>query len=269
MKKLALTLFAAGFILIGKSAAIFFEDGEKMKPFKKVEQKAFKPGEKLRYRMTYGIFDAGEAILRVDLSDKKVKGRKLWRVQGTGKTISAFEWFYKVNDRYESYMDSEGMFPWMFVRRINEGGYKLNQDYTFFQHQNKVDNGEGKKFDTPDLVQDMISAFYYARTFDFSKAKMDERFLVNIFMDDELYPTEIKYKGKEVVKIRKGKFLCHKFAPVVQEGRVFTSEEDLTVYISADENKIPVLAKAKLQVGSMKIHLVEWEGLANKLAKID
>jgi hypothetical protein len=236
--------------------------------FKKVSIHAFKPGEKLKYRLTYGIFDAGEATLEVIETSKKVRGRKLWRVRGIGTTISAFEWFYKVYDRYESYIDVEGMFPWIFIRRVNEGGYKISQDYTFFQHKQEVDNGEGERFKTVESAQDMISAFYYARTLNFSKAKIGQKYEIPIFMDDGNYPTGIRYKGKEVIRIRKGKFLCHKFSPVVQEGRVFNNEDDLTIWVTADRNKIPILCKAKIKVGSIKMHLVGWEGVANPMSRI-
>lgn len=269
MKKIGLALMGIAAIFASHANEIGQEDGDGNVTFKKVENSAFKPGEKLIYRLSYGIFDAGEATLTVDETDKEVRGRKLWRVRGIGKTISAFEWFYKVNDRYESYMDAEGLFPWMFVRRVNEGGYTINQDYTFYQHQNKVDNGEGKKFDVPNMVQDMISSFYYARTLEYDKAKKGDTFLVNIFLDDELYPTQIRYLGKEIIKTRTGKYRCHKFAPVVQEGRVFNSEEDLTVWITDDGNKIPIMARANLKVGSMKMHLVEWAGLANSMALVE
>lgn len=234
--------------------------------FQKVKNIAFAPGEKLTYRLSYGLLDAGEAVLTVDNTSKKVRGRELWKVRGVGKTISAFEWFYKVNDIYESYMDKEGMFPWLFVRRVNEGGYIINQDYTFYQHKKVVDNGKGKKFGVPNMVQDMISAFYYARTLNYDNAKVGDIYGVNIFLDDELYPTKIKYKGKEIVKTRRGKVRCHKFAPVVQEGRIFKSEDDLTIWITDDENKIPIVAKAKIQVGSLKMHLVKFENLKNPLA---
>ena len=266
MKNLALTMIAAIFVLSGVKAAPVSDDEGEEGAFKKVKIKAFKPGEKLTYRMSYGPMDAGEATLEVLPTSKKVKGRNLWRVRGIGKTISAFEWFYKVYDRYESYIDTEGMFPWIFIRRVNEGGYKISQDYTFYQHKQEVDNGEGQTFKTVEQAQDMISAFYYARTFDFSRAKVDQVYTIPIFMDDGNYPTGIRYKGLEIIKIRKGKFLCHKFAPVVQEGRVFNTEDDLTVWITADENKIPVLAKAKIKVGSLKMHLVKWEGVANTMA---
>lgn len=269
MKKLSMAVLAIAAFFVSHGMETLPGDEIAAGTFKKVENKAFKPGEKLIYRLTYGIFDAGEATLTVDETEKEVNGRKLWRVRGIGKTISAFEWFYKVNDRYESYMDAEGMFPWLFIRRVNEGGYKIEQDYTFFQHLNKVDNGAGKKFSVPNMVQDMISSFYYARTLDFNKAKQGDTYLVNIFLDDELYPTKIKFLGKEVVKTRTGKYRCLKFAPVVQEGRVFNSEEDLTVWITDDGNKIPIMAKADIKVGSMKMHLVDWDGLSNPMAKVE
>ena len=116
------------------------------------------------------------------------------------------------------------------------------------------------------MVQDMISAFYYARTLNYDNAKVGDVYGVNIFLDDELYPTKIKYKGKEIVKTRRGKVRCHKFAPVVQEGRIFKTEDDLTIWITDDENKIPIVAKAKIQVGSLKMHLVKFENLKNPLA---
>jgi len=268
MKGIGLAIATLGFVLFAKSAPEQDQIVLAEKEFVKVKNGAFRPGEKLTYRLSYGAFDAGEAVLTVEETTKMVQGRKLWKMRGIGKTISAFEWFYKVNDRYESYMDAEGMFPWLFIRRVDEGGYLINQDYAFYQHKNQVDNGEGKKFTIPDLCQDMISAFYYARTLDFSKAKKGDIFTVNIFLDDELYPTKIKYLGKEEVKIRKGKYRCHKFAPIVQEGRVFNSEEDLTVWITDDGNKIPILAKANLKVGSLKMHLVGWEGLSNPMSKV-
>lgn len=245
------------------------QDVQAKDEFVSANNTSFKPGEKLTYRLSYGVLDAGEAILTVDKTTKKVRGRELWKVRGTGRTISAFEWFYKVNDVYESYVDAQGMFPWMFVRRVNEGGYIINQDYTFYQHKKVVDNGKGKKFGVPSNVQDMISAFYYLRTLDYDHAKVGDVFTVNVFLDDELYPAKIRYKGKQVVKTRKGKIMCHKFAPVVQEGRIFETEKDLTVWITDDANKIPIVAKAKIKVGSLKMHLVNYESLVEPLKFID
>jgi hypothetical protein len=151
------------------------------------------------------------------------------------------------------------------VRRVDEGGYKINQDYAFKHHVGKVDNGAGKTFKIPIAVQDMISSFYYARTLNFKNIKKGQTFEFPCFMDDELYNLKVKYVSEEFINIRKGKFKCMKFVPVVQTGRYFKSEEDVNFWVTSDANRIPVLVKAKIPVGVVKMHLVEWSGLRNEL----
>lgn len=236
--------------------------------FRKVDHQAFKSGEKLKYVMHYGIINAGEATLEINDSDKTINGRKVMHVVGKGKSISAFDLFYKVRDTYESYIDAEALIPHEFVRRVNEGGYKINQDYAFNHPKKQVDNGNGKTFTVPTNVQDMISAFYYARTMDYSNAKPGDIFTINIFYDDTNFPLKIKYMGKEKVSLRMGKFNCLKFVPVVEKGRVFKDEEDLTVWVSDDKNKIPLLAKAKILVGSIKMEVSSYSGLASPISKV-
>jgi hypothetical protein len=237
--------------------------------YPKVENKAFRAGELLKFRVHYGIIDAGTAQLEVTKPDRKIAGRELLHVVGTGRSKGAFDWFFKVRDRYESYLDEEGVFPWLFIRRIEEGGYSKSQDYKFFQNKQKVLTNKGKTFDVPIGVQDMLSAFYYARTMDFTGLQAGDTVTVTSFIDDEVYPLRIKYVGKEVVKIRSGSYRCMKFNTIVQEGRVFKANEDLAVYISDDENKIPILGEVKILVGSIKVELTEYKGLANPLSKVD
>lgn len=230
-----------------------------------ITNKAFQVGEKLRYRITYGFVDAGEATLEVSSTTKKGADRELLHVKGVGKTLGGFSSFFKVEDVYESYIDKKGIFPWFFVRRVDEGGYKISQDYTFHQDKDKVNVGAGKEFKTTVGIQDMISSFYYARTLDFKNMKKYDTYEFKCFMDNEIFLLKIKYVGDEVIHIRKGKFNCHKFVPVVQTGRYFKSENDVNFWITNDANKIPILVRAKIPVGTIKMHLVEWEGLKNEL----
>jgi hypothetical protein len=236
--------------------------------FRMVKNEAFKVGEELRYRVHYGIIDAGEAVLQVKECEKKVQGRTLLHVEGTGKSLGAFDWFFKVRDRYESYIDEQAVMPWLFVRRVNEGGYEIKQDYTFIQNKNKIDLGEGKSMDAPTAVQDMLSSFYYARTLNFDNAKVGDVFTVNTVCDGELFPLKIKFMGKEKISLRQGKYRCMRFVPVVATGRIFKNNEDLSVWITDDKNHIPILAKAKIWVGSIKAEVVEYKGLANPVAKV-
>lgn len=255
MKKLALFIGLVGVTLGMTSSGIKYPT---------IKNSAFQAGEVLRYRVTYGFVDAGEAIMEVKSTSRKGANRPLYHVVGTGRTLGGFNAVYKVRDVYESYIDQKSIMPWFFERDVNEGGYKINQSYTFSQDKSTVHNGD-KSFNTPMGVQDMISSFYKARTLDFSNMKKGQTFEFKCFMDDEIYNLKIKYVGDEEVKVRKGKFKTHKFVPVVQKGRYFKSEEDVQFWVTADENKIPLLVKAKIPVGVVKLHLVEWSGLKNEL----
>jgi len=236
--------------------------------YPEIQSKSFTSGEQLRYRITYGLMDAGEAVLTVKETKRKgANGRPLYHVKGEGKTLGAFNWFYKVEDVYESYIDKQGAFPWLFKRDVNEGGYEIDQEYEFKQHQQKVVSDDGKEYKVPLGIQDMISSFYFARTLDFNTLKKGDVTEFKCFMDGEIWPLKIRYVGKEEIKIRKGKFNCLKFQPVVQEGRYFEDEDDLAFWVTDDANRIPVLVKAKIPVGSVKMHLVEWKGLIGDLAK--
>jgi hypothetical protein len=230
--------------------------------------KAFKPGEKLVYRLHYGIIDAAIATISVDPQVTKVGNREVYHVIGEGKTVSTFDYFFKVRDKYESYIDKQGMFPHKFVRNVNEGGYKIQQEYTFYPSKRAYKNQKGEGYLTPEYVQDMISAFYFARNMDFSKAKKGDIFKITCVVDDEIFPLKIKYIGKDKVSTDAGTFNALKFAPVIQKGRIFKKEEDLSVWISDDANKIPLMAAAKIMVGSVKMELQSYSGLANTPARI-
>ncbi|MBK7665912.1 MAG: DUF3108 domain-containing protein [Sphingobacteriaceae bacterium] len=230
---------------------------------------AFKEGEVLTYRLHYGVMDAGVAILEVKPSIMEISGRKVYHIVGNGFSKGTFDWFYKVRDRYETFIDKDAMVPWMFVRRVDEGGVKFSQDYTFNHYTKKVDVGGGEKFDVPTGIQDMLSAFYAARNVDFSNAKEGDIFSINSFIDKELWPLKIKFVGREAITTDIGKYNCLRFRPIVQKGRVFKSEEDLNIWITDDKNHVPLRAQAKILIGSVKMDITAATGLANETSKIN
>ncbi len=230
---------------------------------------AFKAGEILTYRMHYGVINAGVAVLEVKPDLIEVNGRKVYHIVGSGYTAGAADVFFKVRDRYETYMDKDAMLPWLFVRRVDEGGYKFGQDYVFNHYTKKVDVGNNQKYDIPSGIQDMVSAFYYARNLDLSNAKEGDIFSMNCFLDKEVWPLKIRYIGKEDIKTDIGKYRCLKFRPIVQKGRVFKKEEDLNVWISDDKNHVVMRAKADVLIGSIKMDITGAKNLANLLNKVD
>ncbi|MFZ1688649.1 MAG: DUF3108 domain-containing protein, partial [Flavobacteriales bacterium] len=230
---------------------------------------AFKAGERLTYIVHYGFLNAGLAVLELKETDVEFQGRRMLHAVGTGKSMGAFNTFYKVDDRYESYFDSVGVFPWAFKRSVDEGGYTFNQDYIFLQNRAEVTTQEKKTFSIPAHTQDMISAFYFARTLDFGNAAKGDVFTIDCFLDNEHWPLQMKVMGRETIKLRNGKFRCIKFQPIVQEGRVFKTNDDLNVWVTDDANHIPVLAQAKVLVGSIKMELDSYSGLTNPISKVE
>lgn len=233
-----------------------------------VQNDAFKEGEILSYRLHYGAMDAGVILMEVKPEVLEVAGRKVYHIVGNGYSKGTFDWFFKVRDRYETFIDKDALLPWMFVRRVYEGGVTINQDYKFNHYTNKVDVGSGEKVEIPDGTQDMISAFYSARNLDLTNAKEGDVFTINSIVDKEIWPLKIRYVGKEKIKCDIGTFNCVKFRPIVQKGRIFKHEDDLNVWLTDDKNHVPLRAQAKLVVGSIKLDITGVKNLANPTSEV-
>jgi hypothetical protein len=157
--------------------------------------------------------------------------------------------------------------PWVFIRRVDEGGFKFNQDYYFNRYNNSVNVGNNQVLPIRDETQDMISSFYAARVLDFSNAKPGDVFSVDSFVDKEHWPMNIRFIGRETINTDIGKVRCLVFRPVVQKGRVFKKDEDLKVWISDDSNHIPIRAEAKILIGSIKLDIISAVNTVSPIAK--
>lgn len=227
---------------------------------------AFQDGEWLRYRMSYsGFLKAGTATL--ELKEENLEGKKVLHALGHGETSSVVGWFFKVDDTYESYFDMEEVKPYLFKRKIDEGGYKKHKHVTFDYDKNTafVEDFISKK-DTIISIngpQDMISTFYFLRNHDTKNMKKGDKIDVDMFLDNKNFPFKLHFLGYETLKTKFGKIKTQKFRPLVQAGRVFKANESVTLWITADDNKIPIKMKASLAVGSLRAELEAYKGLAN------
>jgi len=230
--------------------------------FRKVENNAFKVGEKLTFDVKYGFVTAGIATFEIPRI-KKMSGRDTYQVTFEVNTVPSFDWMYKVRDRYETYLDVEGIFPWRFEQHIREGGYSRDFSAFFDQRKGKAKTSEGQ-YNIPQYVNDIVSAFYYARTFDYSKMKVNDRVHLKNFYKDKVYDLDVKYHGKETIEVTAGKFNCIIVEPLVQEGGLFKSEGNILIWLTNDNLKIPVKVKTKVVVGSIDAELTKYEGLISK-----
>jgi hypothetical protein len=228
---------------------------------------AFQVGEWFKFRIHYGIIDAGYATLEVKEAIKENK--KVFHAVGKGYTVGMAKMFFKVDDNYESYFDKLTSKPYQYVRKIDEGGYTKNQEGFFNQDTNKIlvkdyKNNTEKTINVSENVQDIVSTFYFLRNHPaVDKIKVGEYIAVDMFFDDEITKFKLKFIGRENIDTKFGKVPTMIFRPIVQSGRVFKEEESLTVWITDDDNKVPVRIKASLAVGSIKADLDGFKGLKN------
>lgn len=228
------------------------------------QMKHIKNGEKLTYRIHYGFINAGTAELTT--TEVNYKGKPHHHVVGKGNSTGMVNTFFKVRDIYESYIDSATGLPSFYVRNISEGGYRRHYETTF-NHSNKTLvlynklKKETRKFNTFDGIQDMLSAFYHLRSMDNTKLKVGSQIKLNVWIDDESYPFLLKVTGIETKKTKFGKIECLKMVPSVQSGRVFKEKEGVTMWVTNDQNHIPVELEAKLLVGALKASISNYSNI--------
>lgn len=241
--------------------------------FRHIENNSFQKGEKLTFRIHYGWMDAGEATMEVEEKEYYHEGRKVYHIIGKGYTTGAFDWFFKVRDTYETYIDEEALIPWVFLRDVDEGGYLTKHKQIFNHRAQKVivtDYVKNKvsTHDIPMNIQDLLSAYYYARCLNYQNIKPGDTVEVVTFFDHEIFPLKVQFAGRETLATSLGKIPCLKFHPMLQTGRIFKTQQDMAVWFSDDNNHIPVRAEAKILVGSIRADLKKAEGLKYELTKV-
>jgi len=233
------------------------------------KESVFSDNEFIKFKIKYLSFNTSTATLRT--KKEVLNGKSVYHVVGEGRSSKFLSFFFKIRDRYETYMDMETYKPYRFVRNINEGGYKKDIIIDFDRYKNTatVNNRKYntvKSFKTPGDVHDMISSFYYLRnTLDVETLKIGDEEKLTMFFDEENFDFKLKYLGTETIRTKFGKINCLRFRPLVMADRVFKEEESLSVWISNDKNLIPVKISADLAVGSLTAILNEYRGLKHPL----
>jgi hypothetical protein len=257
--KLALILFLMSFSMQSQ------EGGE----FCGVKNSAFQYNESLTYRVYYtlaGVYiGAGEAVFTTGLEN--INGRTVYHITGDGKTYSFYDNFFRVRDKYETYIDTGTMQPLKFIRNVDEGGYKTYENVTFNKSTDAAITSKGV-YKVPSCIQDVLSAIYYARNIDFSKVKKDDKIPFSMFLDNQVYDLYIRYLGKEVIKTKYGKFRAIKFKPLLIKGTIFEGGEKMTVWVSDDPNHIPLRVESPISVGSVKVDMMDFRNRRSPMSSL-
>lgn len=235
--------------------------------FRTHANKAWDTGEFLRYRVYYnsmltGNVTAGEATIEIKDTDRSFFGREVWRIEAHGRSKGAFNWFFKVRNQYESFVDKRAIIPFLFIRRTREGNYVKDDDVFFFPDQRLAVSRTARK-PIPENVHDFVSALYFMRTLSVNDFDKNANYFIDFFLDDSVYNSKVVFLGREEIKTTLGTFRCLKIAPMMATGNVFADAYPMFVWVTDDENHLPVLAESKVIVGSVKMELVEARNLRN------
>ena len=238
--------------------------------FKKHENRQsdspYKPGENLTYLIHYGFINGGKAFLNIN--NDSILDKKAYHVKIQAKTTGIADALYKVRDTYESYIDPSTDLPVKAIRNISEGRYKRYNE-VLFDHESRTDSSlvysqtSGLQV-VPKNIHDILSGFYFMRKYyitdDINKG---DTIHIKTYFTDELFPLSIRYKGTETIKTKLGKVECYRFDPVTEVGRLFKTEDDMSIWFSKDKNFIPVRIRFDIYVGSVKVDLIEYQGITH------
>jgi len=243
------------------------------------ENRAFKEGEFLSYEISYNWgpiwVDAGLVTFSTD--QEPYAGRPAWHLKSSGRTYKSYDFFFKVIDYYDSWIDPVTFHPYEFRRSICEGGYKLLNTLRYDRtgqtvYSSTKTNNNPVRYDTlksAPCVYNPLLSVYVARTLDISSLKHDARIPVTVLIDDSIYAIYIRYLGKDVIENRDGKrYRCIKFSAKMVQGTIFRGDEDVMVWVTDDENRIPIYIEAKILVGTVKAYLKEMRGIRNPLTSL-
>jgi len=223
---------------------------------------AFQSGEQISFTVFYNVIglyvNAGTATFSVNA--EKLNNEPVYHLIGEGTSNSRYDWIFKVRDKYESYIDTNNLQPIKFIRNVNEGGYKINENVSFNRQANTATSEKGT-VKVPNCIQDVLSAIYYARNINFEKYKPEDKIPFTMFLDNEIFNLYIKYLGKETIKTRFGKFRAIKFKPLLVKGTLFEGGEKMTVWVSDDANHVPLRIESPIVVGSVKVDMMGYKNL--------
>ncbi|MCX7697903.1 MAG: DUF3108 domain-containing protein [Candidatus Goldbacteria bacterium] len=211
------------------------------------KNKAFGVGEKLVFAVKYFNITAGFGILEVkDIVE--INGRKAYHLEATARTSPFFETFYRVRDIITSYMDIKGLFSWKYSKHLEEGSYRHDSYMEFFHKEGYAQKSDGKRCDIPAFVQDVLSEFYYFR----AMYKGEDEFYINVASDEcKVYQILVKKLRYEKVTVDAGEFDCVVIQPFLKYEGIFRQKGDVWIWLTNDENLMPVLVKSQIVIGTI------------------
>jgi hypothetical protein len=238
-------------------------------------QNAFKAGENLTFTASYNMSGLLTDIAQVTMQTEEVKTSKstLLHLKCTAKTFSKWDNFFRVRDLYESYVNPNSLNPYLYKRDISEGGYYKFVKYNFNHRTNTVKSQQKKKrsdgsiweqnknLNISNQTKDLVTTIYHLRNLDIHKASPGDSETFPVIFDHKENLVTIKYLNKETIKTAIGNKECYKLAISLNNSDLLKGNNNNLLWLTADENKIPVYAKFKVAVGNGELKIKSATGL--------
>ena len=199
-------------------------------------------------------------------------GRPVYRVDARGRTLPTYRWFFDLDDRYTVCVDTAAMRPIHFSSDIKEGDYTFwsRYDYDWDRYeaattwQSRRNPEQSKRIALTDASLDAISLFFRMRSADPDSFRAGESEVLEMVLQDTVRRIRYRFEGREQKKIRNmGKYRTLRFACQLgtTENFSFTDGTEFTIWISDDENKIPLYLESPVRVGSVQAYISGYRGL--------
>ncbi|MCK4237348.1 MAG: DUF3108 domain-containing protein, partial [Candidatus Krumholzibacteria bacterium] len=161
---------------------------------------------------------------------------------------------FKVRDRVESFIDYDNLFSLRFEKHLREGKFRRDEKVRFDQ-KNHIAIYDDKEFRIAPNTQDFLLALYYIRTLHID---VGQAVALANHTSGKNYPIYIRVLRRERVSVIAGEFDCIVVEPVLQTPSIFEQKGKLTIWLTDDKVRMPVLMQSKVLIGSFEAVLKEY-----------
>ncbi len=238
------------------------------------ENLTFKAGEHFRFTIhyTWGIINSDVGVADVDLDTLRINGQKAFHCKVYGKTWRWYDAMFKVREDFQSWFTVDGLRPLKFTRDTKEGKYIATNNYNYIWDSAEpvieadlYSSHSGQRtmsIPLNDCTFDLPLLFYLARNMDLDNITEGIQYPMTFAIDDDVYNVYFILLGRQVLKLKGiGKINTLKFAAKLVAGTVFTGEEDMLIWVTDDDNRIPLQFEAPILVGVASGTLAEYSNL--------
>jgi hypothetical protein len=212
----------------------------------------FAPGEKLEYRVSYGVLHVGHGSMELDAGDT-VRGVPTYHAvfRLTGGTF-----FFRVDDRMESWFDTTTLTSLRFVQNLHEGRYHAHRGFEIFPAERRYERAGDTSYATVAAPLDDISFLYFIRTLSLD---IGAEYRFDRYFQLDGNPIIVRVLRRERITVPAGTFDAIVVQPLITTRGIFSQKGRAEVWLRADGGHEVLQMKAHVAFGSISLVLTHAE----------